>query len=235
MLEQWLALTKPLRRHASEEFAGHLWLGIRRTRDRNGPTYQAMPPPDGWALTEHRRLIGEAVGSDAGGRLLLHASRIRTTYFNQVSRRGRSWTGDVPIDPNHTPGVEGDHYLTATTPAQKSAVAAIIEDAQGDIVRRALPPRILDLDEAAEFADALPEAVKDLGLDYGALKDLLSGEQDVFTASCTEVFAGLHGPKGAPCPARPWVCLMCPLAVYVPPTRPTFCGSRRTSRGRPAG
>ncbi|MEV8413977.1 hypothetical protein AB0P45_10245 [Streptomyces niveus] len=216
VLEQWLALSEPLRRHTSEEFAGDLWLGLRRTRDRDGLVYRAMPPPDCGALTRHRRLIGEAVGSDAGGRLFLHASRIRTTYFNQVSRRGRSWTGDVPIDPNHTPGVEGDHYLTATTPAQKSAVAAIIEDAQGDIVRRALPPRVLDLDEAAEFTGRLPEAVKNLGLDHGALKELLSGEQDVFTASCTDVFAGLHGPKGAPCPARPWVCLMCPLAVYVP-------------------
>ncbi|MGH3279809.1 MAG: hypothetical protein ACRDNW_11825, partial [Trebonia sp.] len=28
--------------------------------------------------------------------------------------------------------------------------------------------------------------------------------------------AGLHGPKGQPCPARPWVCLLCPLAVFAP-------------------
>ena len=27
---------------------------------------------------------------------------------------------------------------------------------------------------------------------------------------------GLHGPKGKPCPARPWVCLLCPLALFAP-------------------
>src|SRR5690606_2657996 len=25
-----------------------------------------------------------------------------------------------------------------------------------------------------------------------------------------------HGPKGKPCPARPWVCLLCPLALFTP-------------------
>ncbi|MFJ8713047.1 hypothetical protein ACIRD9_07545 [Streptomyces violaceus] len=28
--------------------------------------------------------------------------------------------------------------------------------------------------------------------------------------------AGQHGPAGKPCPARPWVCLLCPLAVFMP-------------------
>jgi hypothetical protein len=38
----------------------------------------------------------------------------------------------------------------------------------------------------------------------------------VFTAACADQLAGLHGPKGKPCPARPWVCLLCPLAVFAP-------------------
>jgi hypothetical protein len=38
----------------------------------------------------------------------------------------------------------------------------------------------------------------------------------VFTAACGDQLAGLHGPKGKPCPARPWVCLLCPLAVFAP-------------------
>lgn len=28
--------------------------------------------------------------------------------------------------------------------------------------------------------------------------------------------ASPHGPAGKPCPARPWVCLLCPLAVFLP-------------------
>ena len=40
--------------------------------------------------------------------------------------------------------------------------------------------------------------------------------RDVFTAACADQLSGLHGPKGKPCPARPWVCLLCPLAVFAP-------------------
>ena len=45
------------------------------------------------------------------------------------------------IDPNHTPAVEGDHYLTATTAARRHAVETIIEDAQHDILRAPTRPR----------------------------------------------------------------------------------------------
>ena len=38
----------------------------------------------------------------------------------------------------------------------------------------------------------------------------------MFTAACADQLAGLHGPAGKPCPARPWVCLLCPLAVFAP-------------------
>jgi len=38
----------------------------------------------------------------------------------------------------------------------------------------------------------------------------------VFAAACADPLSGLHGPPGKPCPARPWVCLLCPLAVFTP-------------------
>jgi hypothetical protein len=38
----------------------------------------------------------------------------------------------------------------------------------------------------------------------------------VFVASCADSLAGIHGPAGKPCPARPWVCLLCPLAIFTP-------------------
>ncbi|MEK8141731.1 hypothetical protein NKH18_01165 [Streptomyces sp. M10(2022)] len=89
----------------------------------------------------------------------------------------------------------------------------IISDAQSDLLRRASAPAVID--EAASAA-RLPEEVQRLGLDHGVLAELLAGDRDVFTASCTDQLAGLHGPKGKPCPARPWVCLLCPLAVFAP-------------------
>lgn len=53
-------------------------------------------------------------------------------------------------------------------------------------------------------------------LDEGVLAELVGGARDVFTAACADQLARLHGPAGKPCPARPWVCLLCPLAVFAP-------------------
>jgi hypothetical protein len=49
-----------------------------------------------------------------------------------------------------------------------------------------------------------------------ARAELVGGERDVFVAACADQLSGLHGPKGKPCPARPWVFLLCPLAVFAP-------------------
>ncbi|UQA91116.1 hypothetical protein [Streptomyces halobius] len=75
---------------------------------------------------------------------------------------------------------------------------------------------MLSDEELARFAAELPEQARKLGLDASALAELVGGERDVFTASCKNQLAGLHGPKGKPCPARPWVCLLCPLALFMP-------------------
>ncbi|WP_251058657.1 MULTISPECIES: hypothetical protein [unclassified Streptomyces] len=95
-------------------------------------------------------------------------------------------------------------------------VEDIIAMAQGDLARRAQPPVVLASGEVAELVRDYPEHVARLGLDNGALAQLLSGERDVFTAACGDQLSGLHGPKGKPCPARPWVCLLCPLALFTP-------------------
>ena len=77
-------------------------------------------------------------------------------------------------------------------------------------------PSILADEDAAELAAAYPGLVAGLNLDDTTVAGLLSGEQDVFTAACADPLSGLHGPPGKPCPARPWVCLLCPLAVFTP-------------------
>ena len=114
------------------------------------------------------------------------------------------------------PAVEGDHYLTAATPAQREALDTIIEDAQHDLLSKAHPPVVLADEDAAELAAGYPGLVAGLNLDDAAIAGLLSGEQDVFVAACADPLSGLHGPPGKPCPARPWVCLLCPLAVFTP-------------------
>jgi hypothetical protein len=133
-------------------------------------------------------------------------------------REHGSWAGRgrATIDPNHSPAVEGDHYLSATTPAQQQAVEAVIADAQHDLLRRAHPPAVVTGDDAAALARDYPRLVAALDLGGTALAELVGGARDVFTAACADQLSGLHGPKGKPCPARPWVCLLCPLAVFAP-------------------
>jgi len=122
----------------------------------------------------------------------------------------------MTIDPNHSPQVEGDHYLTAATPSQRQAMDALVEDAQHDLLRRAHPPVVIAGEDAAALAWDYPQLVSGLGLDHTVIAELVGGDRDVFTAACADQLSGLHGPKGKPCPARPWVCLLCPLAVFAP-------------------
>ncbi|MFB9727614.1 hypothetical protein [Haloechinothrix salitolerans] len=153
--------------------------------------------------------------NDDGEPLKIHRARIRTTHH--AMRDKSRWTGGrATIDPNHSPAVEGDHYLTASTDTQRRAADAIIEDAQHDLLRRAQPPAVVTDEDAATLAHEYPQLVTDLGLDDAVLTELVGGARDVFVAACADQLSGLHGPKGKPCPARPWVCLLCPLAVFAP-------------------
>jgi hypothetical protein len=155
------------------------------------------------------------LGED-GEPVKVHRARIRTTH--QSMRDKSTWTGRAraTIDPNHTPAVEGDHYLSATTPAQRHLVEAIVEGAQHDLLRRAHPPTVITEQDAAVLAAGYPQLAADLGLDDTVIAELVGGTRDVFTAACGDQLSGLHGPAGKPCPARPWVCLLCPLAVVAP-------------------
>jgi hypothetical protein len=210
LLEQWLSHSALLRSHADQQVVRQLWLGVTRPGTSmvfGGPISRHSVK----AWVAQRALVG-----DDGRQLKVHRGRIRTTHL--ALRDRRSWTGQgrATIDPNHSPQVEGDHYLTATTPSQLRAVEAIVEDAQHDLLRRAHPPTVLTDEGAAALARDYPRLVATLKLDDTVIAELAGGRRDVFTAACADQLSGLHGPKGKPCPARPWVCLLCPLAVFAP-------------------
>lgn len=226
LLERWMELSEPVRRIAPESMASDLFVYLdTEYRSTDGAKSQLSAlstraaPKSG---NKARRQLAEDLNlrTDAGEPLLLHSARIRTTYHNVLARRG--WTGRTKIDPNHTAAVEGSHYVSSTTPAQAESVEAIIEDAQADILRRSRPPIVLNEEEAAQFVTEQPEQAARLGLDAKEMAELLGGEMDVFTAACANQLAGLHGPEGKPCPARPWVCLLCPLAVFTPRHTPNL-------------
>ena len=186
-----------------------LWLGMSQA-GKSRLVRQVDP------VAVQRWAVRHGVLGEDGQPLKIHRARIRTTH--QAMRDKGAWSGSAraTIDPNHTPAVEGDHYLTATTPAQRHAAETIIEDAQHDILRRAHPPAVITAEDAAVLANGYPQLLAALNLDDTAIAELAGGTRDVFTAACGDQLAGLHGPKGKPCPARPWVCLPCPLAVFAP-------------------
>jgi len=212
LLEQWLAHSALLRSHAGPEDRRDLWLRL----DKPGGTRIWAKGGAAGRVAIQRWIVRHGVTGDDGQPLKIHRSRIRTTH--QAMRDKSTWSGSAraAIDPNHTPAVEGDHYLTATTPAQRHAVETIVEDAQHDILRRAHPPAVITAEDAAVLAEGYPQLLAALHLDDTAIAELVGGTRDVFTAACGDQLAGLHGPKGKPCPARPWVCLLCPLAVFAP-------------------
>jgi hypothetical protein len=211
LLEQWLEHSALLRRWAPPQKREALWLrchcGGPDAPFRTGVFSRNSIPY--WVERHDLR-------DDRGERLIIHRHRIRTTFESHRDRA--SWFGSTraTIDPNHSPQVEGDHYLTATTDAQHKAVEEIIAQAQGDLLRKAQPPIVLAAEQTAELAAGFRELVTRLELDDEAIAELTGGQRDVFTAACADPLSGLHGPPGKPCPARPWVCLLCPLAVFSP-------------------
>lgn len=172
----------------------------------------------------HSALLRSFAGPQDRRRLWLGMSRpgqhaVVTGSSGRLAGRDKSsWSGSgrATIDPNHSPHVEGDHYLSVTTPSQQRAVDTIVEDAQHDLLRRAHPPLVLTDQDTALLAGDYPQLIAAQGLDDTVLAELLGGTRDVFVAACSDQLSGLHGPKGKPCPARPWVCLLCPLAVFAP-------------------
>ncbi|MFB7224956.1 hypothetical protein [Streptomyces sp. NPDC056227] len=145
---------------------------------------------------------------DDGELLRIDRRRLRTTFIAQ--RGQRQCPLRATIDPNHSPQVEGDHYLSAATPAQKAVVEEIARDAQGDLLRRASAALVVD--EAASAA-GLPEEVHRLGLAENILAELLSGQRTrsagpapTSSLACTGRRASRVGPGPGPACSALWRC-----------------------------
>jgi hypothetical protein len=211
LLERWLSHSDLLRTHAGG-LAERLWVHTGGDHRGHGNSRVFAEP-----RTQYRRrawVRATGVLDDRGEALFVHGGRVRATYHR---RRDRSaWTGRTTIDPNHSARVEGDHYLSSHTPAQLDAIEGVIEQAQGDLRRKAAPPVVVTSQDAVAFTAAFPRLVQDAGLDAATVMALLSGEQDVFVAACANPLNSPHAPPGTLCPARPWVCLLCPLAAFTP-------------------
>ncbi|MGY3567722.1 hypothetical protein [Sinomonas sp. RB5] len=140
---------------------------------------------------------------DSGSEMSLDLSRLRTTYH---VRKQKAWNGSTAIDPNHSPRIEGDDYLTASADADD--VADTVASAQKDLLRRA---------SLAEIVTAEDGELSDL-VDNNELLRLQSppsslGSRDMFGAICRDPYSSPFTPRGQFCQASVWTCLVCPLAV----------------------
>lgn len=214
-LKQWLEHSDPLRRVSAKKYRGSLWLAIHAV-------YDSARAVDANYTGGYLRTLVRRYGlvDDSGLPLRLHRGRIRATYHALLANRG--WTGRMTIDPNHSATVEGDHYLSAPTPEQREVLDGVIEDGQSDLVRKVATPTVLVDDEITRLVTELPAAVTQWAQNAPTMEELVGGQNDVFVAACADQLAGLWGKKGQPCPARPWVCLMCPLAVFLPRHAPNL-------------
>ncbi|MFF1658381.1 hypothetical protein [Streptomyces sp. NPDC058255] len=236
MLEQWLDHSSVARHFAPQELRSELWVRFTPGGTWSGERWLAKPATrlSICAWVERRQAVDEdgrptQMTGDDGLPLALHLHRIRTTHDALKDRS--HWRGSrrSTLDPNRSPGVEGDHYLTNTTSAQREAAEDIIAQAQEDLVGRALPPLVLATAEMADVVENYPEHMKRLGLDDNALAQLLSGERDVFTRHVEISCRGSTGQRASPvrhargcaCCAR-WPCS--PPAICR-----TCCGYVRSS------
>jgi hypothetical protein len=221
VLDRWLDHSAALRPHAGG-LAERLWTyAIADGRDSyRGRVFVLQRPGMQWRRGAWVRAAG-VVGDD-GEVLALHGGRLRATYQHRRDRK--AWTGRTTIDPNHSAQVEGDHYLSSHTPAQLDAIEGVIEEAQSDLRRKAEPPTVTTGDDVAEFAASFPRLVHDARLDAEGIATLLGGAQDVYVAGCASPLNSPYAPAGTLCPARPWVCLLCPLATFTPRHLPNLLG-----------
>ena len=219
LLEQWLAHSALLRGHAGPEQRGQLWLRLSKP----GGTEVSAKAGAASRVAVQRWMARHGV-TDADGRpLKIHRSRIRTTFRSLRDKSTWAGRGRATIDPNHSPEVEGDRYLTATTPSQRRAVEAIVEDAQHDLLRRAHPPAVVTDEDAAALARDYPQLISALALDETVIAELAGGQR-------ARVHRGLRRP--AVRAARPEGQTLPGTAVGLPAL--PAGGVRAPARGEPA-
>lgn len=160
-----------------------------------------------------RKLVGRHVlKDDFGEDLSLDMRRLRTTW---TARKSREWNGLVTIDPNRSPRVEGDHYLTKSV--SQDAIHEAISRAQRELeILGRTTPRVVASEE--ELAASLAQSHERAANDSAAA----TREWNMFAALCADPFSGEHGKAGDICPATVWACLSCRLSFFTPAHLPNL-------------
>ncbi|MFE2430969.1 hypothetical protein ACFXJ5_30035 [Streptomyces sp. NPDC059373] len=144
--------------------------------------------------------------TDSNGEpVALDLRRVRKTVKSRQYLRAGGVLEDFAS--GHTRPVAAKHYadIDAHKETHEQAVEAGLEQALG----AALAPPVVLSDAGGRLDDGEP------ALSAQEIESALSGEQDVWLASCRDFFASPFARKpGAACPVPAWGCLECPNAVF---------------------
>ncbi|MEV8568167.1 hypothetical protein AB0436_21750 [Streptomyces sp. NPDC051322] len=144
--------------------------------------------------------------TDSNGEpVALDLRRVRKTVKSRQYLRAGGVLEDFAS--GHTRPVAAKHYadIDAHKETHEQAVEAGLEQALG----AALAPPVVLSDVGGRLDDG------EAALSAQEIESALSGEQDVWLASCRDFFASPFARKpGAACPVPAWGCLECPNAVF---------------------
>lgn len=158
---------------------------------------------------------------DDGGRLALVRNRLRPTWRTQRTIRHG---GRLSIDrSDNSSDVRAKHYLDndRIRPFLENAVL----DAQAQAWEHALARRIINLsDDAAP--DDVAGAAKKAGVSNSEIATALTGEQDLWLASCRDFTNSPFDKPGTPCSKAFFGCVVCPNALITRRSLPAILGFR---------
>jgi hypothetical protein len=156
---------------------------------------------DVW-LARHRL---DRMKERGGEPVRLDLRRLRKTYKSFRYIRSGGVLDDFAE--GHTKQVAASHY--ANVEAHRELHETAVEDGLQEALDVALaPPVVLDCDGTRLDSGAAQ-------LEPDEVRAALSGESDVFLASCRDFYASPYATKkGGGCPVAMWGCLECPNAVF---------------------
>ena len=198
----------------------------RERQDQDGGAADATPlftfhcAADAFrAFSDHLNESG--LRDDHGGRLPIVRNRLRPTWRTQRTIRHG---GRLSIDrSDNSADVRAKHYLDndRMRPFLENAVL----DAQAQAWDHALSRRVIDLPNDASD-DQVSAAARKAKVAQNDIATALSGEQDLWLASCRDFTNSPFDKPGTPCSKAFFGCVVCPNALITRRSLPAILGFR---------
>jgi hypothetical protein len=192
-----IELTAAARMHKPSD---SLWVYFHTGRLDDRITLHQQDMIDNW-VARH------GIVDDAGQPLRLLLSRLRKTHKALWYAKTQGDMARFAI--GHTPEVAARHY--ADLPSLRHLHEQAVADGLNDALASALQPRIITPEEEA-IARRAPSKLQ-LSVPAAEARRVLSGQHDVWLASCSGFYDSPFAAAGEPCSEPFWGCLECRNAV----------------------